>query len=74
MGIAEATSLHDRLFYVPKRIDTCHCETPQGVVAIRTPVLCAYREEKGGGYGLPQPVTSVTGFAMTGICCLALRL
>ncbi len=27
-----------------------------------------------GGYGLPQPVTSVTGFAMTRICCLVLRL
>ena len=32
------------------------------------------RENGDGGYGLPQPVTSVTGFAMTRFYCLVLSL
>ncbi len=32
------------------------------------------RETGDGGYGLPQPVTSVTGFAMTKFYCLVLSL
>ena len=38
------------------------------------PFPCASLEEKDGGYGLPQPVTSVTGFAMTKYYCLVLSL
>ena len=38
------------------------------------PSPCVSLEGKDGSCGLPQPVTSVTGFAMTHFCCLVLNL